>query len=187
VEDDLDIISEERNALVRKIGELQKENEELRANSRKRLEFFQLIQFQTLCVNREWLEKTVNGKICKREMHEFRKVLYVMADEERKDRKDFLKNGRIMNALLLNAPELDMKWMKLMGVNLPKMDVKTVNMMLMISKIASEVWKHVGSPDMKFVTSRKIKNIMADAMFHIILELRESLSSRRVSLRGNEK
>jgi hypothetical protein len=57
-------------------------------------------------INREWLEKTVNGKICKREIHEFRKVLGVMADDDMKYMKDFLKNGRIMNALLLNVAEL---------------------------------------------------------------------------------
>jgi hypothetical protein len=41
----------------------------------------------------------------------------------------------------------------------------------MVSKIASEVWKDVGSPGMKFVTSRKIKDAMVDVVFHIILEL----------------
>jgi hypothetical protein len=40
VEDDLKIISEEMSALMRKVRELQKEIEELRVNSKKRLEFF---------------------------------------------------------------------------------------------------------------------------------------------------
>jgi hypothetical protein len=71
----------------------------------KEISVFQLIQFQMQCINREWLEKTVKGKICKREIHEFRKVLCVMADEDMKDRNDFLKNGYIMNALLLNVVE----------------------------------------------------------------------------------
>jgi hypothetical protein len=44
-------------------------------------------------ISREWLEKAMKGKICKREIHELRNVLDVMADEDRKDIKDFLKNG----------------------------------------------------------------------------------------------
>jgi hypothetical protein len=79
------------------------------------------------CINREWFEKTVKGNICKRYMHEFRNVLGVMPDEDRKDRNNFLKNGHIMNALLLNAAELDMIWMLSMAVDLPKMDEKRGN------------------------------------------------------------
>jgi hypothetical protein len=48
-----------------------------------------------------------------------------------------------------------MKWMSRMAVDLPKMDEKREKRMLMVSKIASEVWKDVDSPDMKLVTSRK--------------------------------
>jgi hypothetical protein len=60
-----------------------------------------------------------------------------------------------------------------MAVDLPKMDEKSEKRMLMASKIANEVWKDVGTPGMKFVTSRKIKDIIADVVFRIILEHRE--------------
>jgi hypothetical protein len=36
------------------------------------------------------MEGSVNGRICKREMHEFRKILGAIADE---DMNDFLNSG----------------------------------------------------------------------------------------------
>jgi hypothetical protein len=74
-----------------------------------------------------------------------------------------------------------------MEVNLPKIDVKTDKRILIVSKIASEVWKDVGSSYMKFVISRKIKEVIADVVFHIILELKEKFEFTKSGVKKQGK
>jgi hypothetical protein len=72
-------------------------------------------------------------------VHELRKVLGAVADEDRKDMKDYLRNGQMMNALLLNVAELNMNWVSRMALDHPKMDEKMERKMLMGLKIIDKV------------------------------------------------
>jgi hypothetical protein len=85
----------------------------------------------------------------------------------------------VINAILLNVVEVDMKSTSRMVLDLPKIDEKTEIRMLVVSRIVNEVWRDVGSTGLKFVTSKKIKKIMADVIFYIILELREKFEFTR--------
>jgi hypothetical protein len=83
-------------------------------------------------------------------MHEFRKVLDSMMDENRKDRKGFLRNEHMMTSLLLNVVWIDSKLISRMVMDLPKMNERADKRMFMVSKILNEEWNDVGAPSMKF-------------------------------------
>jgi hypothetical protein len=99
----------------------------------------------------------------------FRKVLDDIGREDDRERRSYLRNYKILNALFLDVDELDMACMSKMVHELPKMDAKAEVVMAKFSKKVTAVWKDADIPDLKFATFVKITEIIADAILTLFL------------------